>query len=507
MSRLAAILVVAACAAPVPTAPAPVAAPAPQAALPAIHPAEAAPTARPVPPRLAEPPGFVDAGPAPAGTRGTVYLTLSLNINDFLRPEREARAVREWLALTESLGITTVETSFTGEVFDALGVVDPALDTLLSSRRPTINQHLRLLEYRKVDDVAHQLFRMDVGTLELDRRAPGPLLAVQKRLGVTPRDGGGPVADALRATWTAGPGSAALRAAGVAKVDKGETTVHPNTVVGGILAGLPTHQEGHGAIDAWARAYRFARARRGGAHVGDVDTAIVDLGYQVHLALAQGWDVSAMPAVTALVNPKRLGGFLARPERWVPSEEEAAAIRSRPDAKAALDAAFDALCAATCPYLTPDAELTMRLGALDPGRSWVGRISWHATDAYSVEPWSQNLYGPRWGPDKLVPAATRGESEQAAIQAGQRAFYAAAKADPRVQFVSPDNDTQWSPANAPGPAWKAAFGLDLGAFPAGFDAQAIEDAAAAKGFVAAPSKSDEQGLDEGRRPKGGRGRR
>ncbi len=444
--------------------------------------ASAAPAATPpsaVGPRQRTPVGFDDLGPVTTAAPGPIYLTVSLNINDFLRPEREARSVRDFLEMTERLGIATVELSLTGEVVDALHRVDPALIALIKARRPTIGAHPRVLSYRHLDDTVHQLFRLDMATLALDRSHGGPLVRQQQLFGVTPRQGGGVLAEALRGAWKRARGTAALRAAGVDIVDKGETLGNPMRPIASALAVLPSHTTGHEGVDAWVRAFRAGLHTRSGGKTKAVDQGFVDLGYWVHLALLQGYDVAAIPAVRLLLDPAHLGGFSARADEWQPNDSEWTSLRARPDALARLDDAFAALCAAACSTLTYEDELAMRLAELDPRHAWAARSTWHASDDYSVEPWGSNLYGKGWS---LQAVRTRPEAEQKQLLASHQRVYAAMARNPRVVFVSIDNDTQWAPENAPAAGWSSVFGVDLGRFPTGFDETRLEAAAEAKGF-------------------------
>ncbi|MSQ02307.1 MAG: hypothetical protein EXR71_10530 [Myxococcales bacterium] len=453
--------------------------PAGQAAAPVPAPPAAVPPPAPVGPRQRTPPGFDDLGPVDTAAPGPIYLTVSLNINDFLRPEREARAVRDFLEMTDRLGIRTVELSLTGEVLDALFRVDPALVALIRARRPTIGVHPRMLAYRHLDDTAHQLFALDLPSLTLDRTRGGPLVRMQQLVGVTPRQGGGVLAEALRSAWRPAPGTAALRAAGVEIVDKGETLGNPMRPVASALAALPNYTAGHGGVDGWVRAFRAGLHTRSGGKARDLDRGFVDLGYWVHLALLQGYDVGAIPAVRVLLDPAHLGGFSARADQWEPTQAEWTSLRARPDALARLDHAFAALCAAACGTLTYEDELTLRLGELDPRHAWVARSTWHASDDFSVEPWGANLVGKGWS---QRPVRTRPEAEQQALLASHQRVYAAMAANPRVVFVSVDNDTQWAEPNAPGVGWPSVFGVDLARFPLGFDEERLEAEAAAKGF-------------------------
>ena len=475
---------------------------------PALAPAQAAPPARaptaaaaPPPPspvgtRQRTPVGFDDLGPATTSAPGPIYLSVSLNINDFLRPEREARAVRDFLEMTERLGIKTVELSLTGEVIEALHRVDPELIELIRARRPTIGTHPRMLAYRHLEDTAHELFRLELPSLALDRSRGGPLVGAQQRFGVTPRQGGGVLAEALRASWNPGPKTAALRAAGVEIVGKGETLGSPMRPVASALAALPKHTAGHDGVDAWVRAFRAGLHTRGGGKTRDVDQGFVDLAYWVHLALLQGYDVAAIPAVRAVVDPSHLGGFSAPAAEWEPSEAEWTSLRASADPLVRLDDAFAALCAAACSTLSYEDELALRLGELDPRHAWVARSTWHASDDFSVEQWGANLVGKGWS---LKSARTRPDAEQRQLLASHERVYAAMARNPRVVFVSIDNDTQWAAANAPAAGWSSVFGVDLARFPAGFDETALEAAASAKGFAV---KRASKG---GKRGGGGRG--
>lgn len=440
----------------------------------AVSTAEAAPAAPPAA-RLAEPPGFQAVGTGP----GPIYVSISLNVNDHLRPAREAQAVRRFLDSTARVGIDPVELSFSGEAQHALLAADPGLRDAVVARRPTLQEHYRLLQWRRLQDTEHELYFMDPQTLELDRTRPGPLVRMQQDLGVTPRDGGGAPAELLRRAWTRAPGTAALVAAGLSKVDKSALLAHPDRLVAAMLDPAEA-TPGQRFVDGYLTVYRQLARVKGGAKTApaEVDARLDDLARWAHVAKLMGFDVAKAPTVTTLVDPARLGAFLVEPTTWVASDAEHAALRARPDAAAELDRAFATLCAWTCALADPAAEMTARLNALDPGRAWAARLSWHATDDYTVGIWSESLTR---APGRAVPADVRPAAEQARIAAGHEALLAALRAHPRVRFVSLDNDTQWAPENAPAAGWKAAFDVDLAALPSAADADAIDARAEAEG--------------------------
>ncbi len=456
---------------------------------------------------------------SPTTTVAPIYITLSLNINDFLHPTEEAASVRRFLDTTSRLGLNKVELSFTGEVLDALKTADPTLLALIKARRPTINEHPRFLHFRHLEDTAHDLFRTDTGTLELDRHRPGALVHIQQVFGVTPRDNGGILAAALRTKWVEGPSSAALRAVGFERVARGEVFTMPSRYVGAGLAPPGAVTPGNEVVDAWVDLYRRIAKVRSGELPTEADAAarFEDLGRWVNLAKLQGIDLAKLPTVTGLVDPAPMGRLQSRPDAWLPADADRQRFAALPpaDQVARLRAAYLALCAATCTLLDPAAEITARLDSLDPHQTWSGRIAWHASDETTIESWSKNLYGgKRWSAARLQPVALRPAAEQARIVVMHEAFLSAIAKHPRVKLVSIDHDTQWAPESAPERGWREVFGRELSRFPDGFDADALEAAAVAMGVVSTdasqegrskPTKGGKAGKGKVGKAGGGRG--
>jgi hypothetical protein len=515
VTRVVLLLAVAGCAAesaaPPPEAESP---PTPAVAPPAATTTAAIPTATASPPAA---PRFVDdafafyATGAATTEVAPIYITLALNVNDFPHPEVEARSVQRFLDTTAKIGADVIETSFTGEVLDALSVADPALLLRIKARRPVINEHPRILNFRGLSGAAYELFRFDLTTLKLDRRSPGPLVGLQRTFGVTPREGAGVLGEALRARWKEGEESRALRAQGYAKVERGGLFAHPKRVTGALLSTIPDAAPGDDDMQAWMDLYRtIARVAAGErTWAADPRRGLEMLAWWVHLGKLQGLDIAALPTVASLVDPRRPVTTIERANRWGPSASEASAFEARPapDQLQVLDRAYAEMCAAACALHDPAAEIAARLGSLDPHRAWAGRMTWHASDATTLGGWSAGLYGRgRLGPEKLRGQPLRPESDTATVHAGHDRMLAAIAANPRVRFVSIDHDTQWAPENAPANGWREAFGVDLAAFPSGFDADALEARAAELGFHAEPEEEEGKAGKAGK-AEGGRKRR
>ena len=398
-------------------------------------------------------PGFQAVGPWSGEGPAPVYVTLSLNINDFTRPDREAAAVRRFLDATAARGMGPVELSFTGMVLDALAAADLALIARIRREQPGIRLHYRLLQYRRLRGPERELYATDPVTNALDRSRPGPLVSVQRTFGVTPLSGGGGYGDALRATWAAGAASAALRAAGVREVSKDALLFHPDTLVGtALFRGGFTDGRGHSAVDAVTDALALGRRAAAGQAPGAGEAAGRSLVHLAQLAAGQGWDLRAVPALAGLLDHTRIPAFYAGLDRLRPDPADAAALRS-PEAVRGAAAALWALVDQR-PTMADD--VAARLARLDHRTVYVARLSWHASNDYTVGSWSEHLVGPH---ATMASAGTRPAAQQAAIAAAFDGVLDALAESGRVQVISLDRDAQWAPANSPEAGWPAVYGV------------------------------------------------
>lgn len=475
-------------------------------------PALAATTAAPPAPSagasmlLADPPGFEPVGKAKAGEAAPIYVTISLNINDYLRPEREDEAVRRFLDTTEKMGINPVNLSFTGEVLDALMRVDKSLVDDIKKRKPTINEHYRLLQFRRLLSTERELFWTNLTDLSVDRSKYGSVVSIQKAFGVTPRENGGVIAELLRQKWTKGPVTAGLAADGVGLVNKNDLILHPDRLVAAALPGAPN--DGHEHVEAYLTVFRMMErmTKHEAIQPTELDARLADLVRWAHVAKLQGVDVTRIEGLATFVDASRLGGFMLAPAEIAPSVAEETYVRTQGAADPAgtakaMTAVFERMCEITCKWHDPGAEVRDRLAALDTGTAWIARLSWHASNDYTVESWSKNLNGAGMrGTGVGPPAATRSAEEQARIIAAYDAVLTALKENPRVRFIDVDNDTQWLPENSPEKGYPEVFGVKFKDVPGALDPAKVDELARSLG-VQPPS---DQAQQRQRRP-GGQG--
>lgn len=436
---------------------------------------------------LTDPPGFQAVGHGSGATAAPIYVTISLNINDFLRAEREDQAVHRFLDDTRRVGIDPIELSFNEEVLQALLNVDPQLVGAVMARKPTVNEHYRLLEWRRLITTERELFFTDPFTGALDRNRPGSLVAIQKAFGVTPRDNGGVIADLLRRRWVQGSVTASLVAQGVSKVDRSDLIIHPDRLVAASLD--PNHTDGHEHVNAYLSVFRMMDRVKAGQKVSTVETAdrLGDMVRWAHYLKLQGFDTTRVSGLAGFVDTSRLGGFMLAPSEIGATDQEAAAVQTRAamdpaGTAAAMDTVFTAMCAVDCAWRTPAEELSGRLAALDPNTAWTGRLSWHASNDYTVESYSKFMNGQAARTSGMKAAATRTDPEQQQIIAAYNAVLQVLKDNPRVRFVSFDNDTQWLPENSPTKGYPAVLGVDFGAVPGALDPAQVDELARSQGL-------------------------
>ncbi len=434
-------------------------------------------------PVFCDPPsGFVDLGPWSGSGPAPVFVTFTLNINDFLRPEREAQAVHRFLDTTTRLGIPVVELSFTGHVLEALQEADPGLIERIRKSRPTIRQHYRLIRYAGLVSTERDLYRTDPRTLEIDRSRPGPLVLIQRVFGVTPLEGGGTIADRLRADWETGDATRALQAHGLESIDKNNILFHPHRLVGSVLDCRAT--DGHPGVDAYLSIRRRMERLASGASssVGEARSLFDELARAAQWARAAGSDPGTLPEVSRWLDVRRIPEFTATFDKVRPTDGDRArfeaALSRDPDGTArALTEAWRALAAGLSHAGTPAEEVRAKLNRLRSDRVYAARVSWHATDDYTLETWSSRLGNIRRPPLQMRPASPRPMGQQEAICRAFDAVLETLASHPRVQAVSLHHDTQWANANSPGIGYPRALGVEWNRVPDAIDLPAVEGSA------------------------------
>jgi ABC-2 type transport system permease protein len=178
------------------------------------------------------------SGPGPA----PIFLTVSLNVNDFLRVDQEAAAIQHYLDLAKTLGIHPLEISFTGHVLAALEAGAPQVLDRVGQEGHSILLHYRLLRYRKLLTTERDLFATDPATMQLQTDAPGPVVQLQQVFGVTPRDGGGVLGDLLRHHWVPGSQTAELARRSVLAERRQLLNILPGLVFPLLLAAVYSRQ-------------------------------------------------------------------------------------------------------------------------------------------------------------------------------------------------------------------------------------------------------------------------
>ncbi len=449
--------------------------------------------AQPAPAAPTPEPGFVSPDRefrkcTAAGPDAPIYLTVSLNINDFLRPADEAKAVRRFLESAVRMGIAPLEVSFTGEVLYAINQFDAGAVKLVNEQKPTILEHYRLLDYTGIKNTERELFWTDPRRLTVDRSRPGSLVLIQQLLGVTPRDNGGVTAEMLRRTWKRGAATEALRAQGVKQLDRDSLLIHPDRIIGAAL--VEGGSAGQSGVDAYREVYRRITASAPPVAAADtVGSLHAPLVAWAQVAGNMGADLAAVPGLSRFVAVSRLGGFTSRIEDVVPESAEIDAIRAALGSEAAavvsdMNLAFERLHSLTRSRARPADELAARLASLPSDQCFMGRVSWHASDDFTLERWSEGMIGggPPRPPLPLKPALYRPEAEQRLITDALDAMLLVLVSHPRVKIISLDNDTQRDPANLPAAGYPAVFGVSFDSVPGSLDPAALDAKATAAGI-------------------------
>jgi hypothetical protein len=419
-------------------------------------------------------------GPAP------IFLTVSLNVNDFLRAGPEAQAITHFLDMAEALEIHPLEISFTGHVLSALEAAAPSVLERIGREGHSVLIHYRLLRYRKLLTTAHNLYATDPATMELLPGEPGPAIAVQQIFGLTPRDGGGVLGDVLRHRWVEGQQTAALRAQGARRVSKNSLIVHPDRLIGHALD-LPStaagaELDGNGAVNAYLQVRALAQLLQQGGDLAGRDLVAdqITLVRMAQVLKARGHALSSVVGIDELVDLAALPAFRAGFTRILPDQARAQALQARlddPAARAALEATGRELAGLVA--LAPDlpTEVAAKLARLDPNKVHVARFVWHASNDHTVEPWAKNI-----NRRQLRTVGTRPAEEQARIAASLAESLAVLMADPRVRVISLDNDSQHATGNAAAVAYPTVFGVELDSLPGSLSAETVESKAQSLGI-------------------------
>ncbi len=484
----------------------------------AVHVDAGPPAAEPAPAfaMAPTPPGFRELGPWTGEGPGPVFVQLTLNINDFMRPELEAAAVRRWMAASQQRGLWPMELSFTGHVLQAFVDHDPALVEEIRTARPTIRQHYRMLKERHLLSTERDMYATDPATLALDRSHYGPAVLIQKTLGVTTREEGGVLSELLRRRWVTGPDSQALLDQHFDRLDRQDQVAHPDRIVAWALPDIDaTDPREH--IEVFLRIRRLERDMAAGARLdpAHLEEALTDLQRWSQIAKEMGFDLHAIDGLADLVPVDRLPDFAVGVIGVKPRDMQLASFRQRlaadaEDTRALMESCMRALAARTSTMPDIATELRAKLAALDPDKSYAIRLAWHASNDHTLEAWGYTMYGNRDGgrpprPFPLTPANERPADQRQAIVAAADSILDSFAATPRCRVASLHNDTQWAPDNSPARGYPAVFGVDFSAVPDGLDAAAVDALARSEGLdVQTEGRGNARGK-AGQRPRGGRG--
>ncbi|NOY25332.1 MAG: hypothetical protein GXP62_05615, partial [Oligoflexia bacterium] len=343
---------------------------------------------------LPDNPGFRAVGAWTGSGTGPLLAELNLNINDFMRPQREAQAITRWLDKVDELGLHPMELSFTGHVLTALKDVAPQVIARAKAKKHTITQHYRLLVYKHLRSTEREIYYTDPATLQLDRSRPGPVVLIQKTFGVTPRDEGGAIGDLLRRQWKEGRGTRDLLALGWDKLQRQDQIAHPDRIVAWALPNIDA-TDAHPHVEAYLRIRRLERDISAGARLDRSQLAdrYVDLVRWSQVAREMGFDVSAIAGLSNLVDASKLPSFKAGFANFGPTDQEVASmarsISQNAEAVASsLEAVMAGLAQRTRSLPTIGAELAFKLSRLSNDQVWVTRLAWHASNDYTLKSWN-----------------------------------------------------------------------------------------------------------------------
>jgi hypothetical protein len=416
-----------------------------------------------------------------------VLVQISLNVNDWLRPVREAAAVARWLDAARKRELWPIEVSFTGHELEAFLAHAPDVVDKVRSAAPTITEHYRVLEYRHLLSTERELYRTDPATLALDRTRPGPAVLLQKTFGVTPRDRGGALCELLRAAWTTGADSEELIRLGFDRLQRDQQIAHPDRIVAWSLPHID-EPDPHGMVELYLRVRRLERDVTGGHRLEKAALldAHADVWRWAQVAVAMGFDLGAVEALRGLVDVGSLPAFQAAFGEVEPTPALAEAVRGRaasePDALATqMEEAMRELAARTTTLPTIGAELAQKVSELDPGTVYATRLAWHASNDYTAEMWSKHVFEQR-APLPQIAAGERSAGDQEAIARVIDDLLDRLAGEPRVRVASLHHDTQRAAENAPERAYPAVFGVELDRVPDALSAEAVDELARSRGI-------------------------
>ena len=435
-------------------------------------------------------PGFQDVGAYSGSGPAPVLVQLTLNINDFMRPQLEAAAVSRWLSWARELKLSPMELDFTGHELQAFLDQVPSVIEEIRAQRPTIREHYRMLEDKHLLSTTREMYYTEPRTLELDRSRYGPCLLIQKTFGVTPRDEGGNLGALLRQAWKQGTESRELRALGFDKLDRRSQVGHPDRIVAWCLPDIDP-ADGREHIEVFLRIRRLERAMLDGKALdpAGLEAGLTDLKRWAQVTKEMGFDLNAVPELSGLIDHEVLPDFGVGVIGIELSGSESSAFRQKlgadPEgARSAMEAAMRGLAERTGSLPTIRDELEFKLSRLPPDRVHVTRLAWHASNDHTQEAWGELMFGGKGTkpPYPLTPASERPADQQAAIQAAARSILEVIAGDPRCRVASLDNDSQWASENSAAAGYQAVFGLDFAQVPQALDPDQVDAMAAAQGL-------------------------
>lgn len=419
-------------------------------------------------------PGYVDCGPWQGEGPAPVFVQLRLNINDFMRPEREAAAVHRWLDLERELQVGPSELSFTGHVLQAFIEHDPALIERVRDLQPAIYQHYRILKSRRLMTTERELVYTVPETMELDPSRAGPCLLIQQTFGVTPCDNGGALAELFRSRWVESEAQQEYERLGFDQLERRAQIGHPDRIVAMSLPD-PGPVDGHEQVEAYLQIHRLVEDLNSGSTAAPTPTMLYRM---CQLAWEMGFALTDIPGLSTALDPRGLPDFGMGMAKMEPRHGELAGLST--DDRLALGRAL-AERIASLP--TIEAELRSKLSHLQPDRVYATRLAWHASNEYTVEPWGMYMWGERGTyPHPMQPAHTRPQAQVEALIAALRSIFSVVADNPRTRTASLLRETQWLPDNAAGPAWQALFGSSMQAQPGAVSAERIEAEARSRGI-------------------------
>ncbi len=449
-------------------------------------------------------PGFQVIGSLTSGGTAPVLVQLRLNINDFMRADREAAAVMAWLDDLARYDLAQTELSFTGHVLQAFVDGAPDLIARIQKDRPTILEHYRALKARKKQSTEAELYYTEPSTMEIDRSRYGPLVLIQKTFGVTPISEGGTPGELLRSVWTKAKGQQDLEAMGYDQLDRNQQIGHPDRIIGWCLPDI----EGYGGseqIESFMRIRRLEAAVSAGRDFdsSDLEARLDDLKRWAQVAREMGFDISAVEGLGDVLGIDRIPTFSVGVMGIHANDAEVDAMKrmassNRAGLVATMQKAMEGLAARTTTLPTMADELALKLSRLDPKKVYATRFAWHGSNDYSLQPWADLMWGERGTfPYPLTPADVRPQKERDAIVAARVAILQTLGGDQRVQAASLENSTQWAEGNSPEVGYPQVLGVAFKDVPGALDPDRIDALAASKGLSASYESSAGKGAKSG----------